>query len=203
MWGDGGGASWLGTHLIELAVSVLLQSTLEAKEIQGCPSISFANGARSERCRKLKVGETAVSFLDNLENNLKAMEGREERDGQEHVKREQARTAAVAVGPWAAQLRESQYAQKLLGLAARAGMQRRTKIFPAWLDTTLRLEWEGERLELQPTNTGIQAASVTKEYEEMWREPVDLSGDPAPLLEKWLQSVEARQPVLPVEPVAE
>lgn len=141
-----------------------------------------------------------MSFLDNLENNLKALEGREERDpGAHRAKQEQERSAAMSIAPWATQLRESQFVQKLLGLAARAGIQRRTKIVPVWLDTTLRLSWKGERLELRPIKGGIDAVSLDQSGEELDRQPLDLSSDPAPMLEHWLKGVESRLPVLPVE----
>lgn len=141
-----------------------------------------------------------MSFLDNLENNLKALEGREERDpGAERAKREQERSAAMSIAPWATQLRDSQYVQKLLGLAARAGIQRRTKIVPTWLDTTLRLSWKGERLELRPIKGGIDSVSLDLSGEELARQPLDLSSDPAELLSQWLTGVESRLPVFPVE----
>ncbi len=46
-----------------------------------------------------------MSFLDNLESSLKNLESQEERDPREHQRRQDERTRAVAVGPWAEQLK--------------------------------------------------------------------------------------------------
>ena len=129
-----------------------------------------------------------MSFLDNLENNLKALENREEKDGREAQRRDEDRKAAQALAPWGNQLRDSAYASKLLGLAARAGQQRRTKIFPAWMDTTLRLELKGQKLELRPTTDGIVAVFLTG-LDELAQRPVDLEADPKPLLDDWLERI--------------
>lgn len=129
-----------------------------------------------------------MSFLDNLENNLKALENREEKDGREAQRRAAERDSALALAPWANRLRESAYVQKLLGLAARAGIQRRTKIFPAWLDNNLRLELKGQRLEVRPTPDGIVAFFIENQ-EEVRQQAVNLEADPGELLTQWLETV--------------
>ena len=48
-----------------------------------------------------------MSFLDNLENSLKSLESREERDPGERKRRESDRARALAAGPWADRLKTS------------------------------------------------------------------------------------------------
>jgi hypothetical protein len=126
-----------------------------------------------------------MSFLDNLESSLKNLESREERDPREHFRRQEERTRAVAVGPWAEQLKTGPYTQKLFEQAALAGHRRRTKIYMAWFDDTLRLEAKERRLELQPTAEGIVAAFIETDGATK-TQAVDLNSDPSELLREWL-----------------
>src|SRR5580658_3356908 len=101
-----------------------------------------------------------MSYLDNLESSLKNLESQEERDPREHQQRQEERKRAVAVGPWAEQLKTGPYTQKLFELAALAGHRLRTKIYMAWFDDVLRFEAKQRRLELRPTAEGIVAAFI-------------------------------------------
>ena len=126
-----------------------------------------------------------MDFLDSLENSLKNLESREERSPADHQRRESDRVRVLAEAPWADQLKNSDYTNKLFEEAAAAGHRLRTKIYMAWFDTTLRLEAKGRILELRPTAHGIVAA-FTRPDGEAATEPIDLSGDPQRLLKTWL-----------------
>jgi hypothetical protein len=127
-----------------------------------------------------------MSFLDNLENNLKALEGREEmqtvRDRERH---EAQRAQARAIAPHAERLRNAPFTSELLKHATRIGRERRVLVRPAWLGTTLRLEAGERRLELQPTAEGV-IALYTDGRAEVRRDPVDLEGDAEALARQWL-----------------
>lgn len=126
-----------------------------------------------------------MSFLDNLENSLKQLESREERDPAEHSRREAQRAQTAAAAPWADKLKESPYTQTLMGEATRAGYKLKAKVYLAWIDTTLRLDLRTQRLELRPTPEGIVAVFL-ENNEELRRQPVDLDGNPAELVQQWL-----------------
>lgn len=128
-----------------------------------------------------------MSFLDNLENNLKSLERQEERSADDRRRQEEDRLEAVAAAPWAAKLKESPFTQKLLDAASLAGHQRRTKVYIVWLGTTLRLEARERRLELRPTATGIRAVFLMN-GEETSSRVIDLTGDPAELVNDWFTS---------------
>src|SRR5208337_986981 len=102
-----------------------------------------------------------MSFLDNLENNLKSLESQEEgKDAAERLQRarDSARASAQAAAPWAEELKKGPFTAELLKQAARIGFSMRTKVHVAWLGTTLRLEARERRLELRPTANGVVAA---------------------------------------------
>ena len=129
-----------------------------------------------------------MSFLDNLENNLKSLESSEQ--GKEDAARAQRareaeRNQTMAAAPFAEQLKESPFTADLLKQAARVGFSLRTKVHVAWLGTTLRLEAREKRLELRPTAKGIVAAYL-ENGQEVRSEPCDLSGDPEVLVRQWL-----------------
>jgi hypothetical protein len=126
-----------------------------------------------------------MSFLDNLENSLKSLESREERDPNERKRRDDERARTLAAAPWATQLKSSAYTKDLLDKAAAAGHRIRAKVYMAWVDTVLRLEARGRALELRPTAEGIVAEYVDPAGERV-TQPVDLSGTPDELLETWL-----------------
>lgn len=129
-----------------------------------------------------------MSFLDNLENNLKSLESQEE--GKESAERsrrarEAQKASEQAAAPWAEQLKKSPFTAELLKQAARIGFSLRMKVNVAWLGTTLRLEAREKRLELRPTASGVMAA-YAENGAEIRSEPLDLQGDPAELVRQWL-----------------
>jgi hypothetical protein len=129
-----------------------------------------------------------MSFLDNLENNLKALESSEQgREDAERAQRarESARAQAQAVAPFAEQLKGSPYTAELLKQAARVGFSLRTKVHIAWLGSTLRLEAREKRLELRPTAEGIIAGYI-ESGREVRTEACDLAGNPEELVRQWL-----------------
>jgi len=127
-----------------------------------------------------------MSFLDNLENNLKSLESREEKqDGREQRQREAERARALAAAPWAETLKTSPFAQELMRQATRLGFTRRMKVRMAWIGATLRLEAGEQRLELAPTAEGVEAAFFQGQ-ERVENTPVDLDGDAAALAARWL-----------------
>ncbi|MBV9082994.1 MAG: hypothetical protein JOZ62_09980 [Acidobacteriaceae bacterium] len=126
-----------------------------------------------------------MSFLDNLENSLKNLESREERDPTAAQRNSEERARTTAAAPWAAELKNSQFTKTLLDKAAETGHRLRTKIYVAWLDTTLRLEAKGRKLDLEPTADGIRANFVEPNG-EVSHKSVDLNSDPAELIRDWL-----------------
>jgi hypothetical protein len=128
-----------------------------------------------------------MSFLDNLENSLKALEGREEGEDlhQKHLRREAEAKRARAAAPHAERLRSAPYTQELLKQATRAGHALRAKVNLAWIDSTLRLQARDRKLELRPTPDGV-VAIFTADDREICSRPVDLEGDPAALVREWL-----------------
>jgi hypothetical protein len=130
-----------------------------------------------------------MGFLDNLESSLKSLESQGERDGSEGLRRDEESKRRSAEAPWAEKLRQSAFTQKLLEDAAATGHRLRTKIYVAWLDTTLRLEARGRRLELRPTPQGIVAVFLPEPTDAQGAEterPLRLDSDPADLLREWL-----------------
>ena len=139
-----------------------------------------------------QLGETKrdMSFLDDLENNLKSLESQEEgREGAERAQRarETRKASALAAAPWAEELKKGPFTAELLKQAARLGFARRLKIHVAWLETTLRLEARGRRLELRPTAAGVVAAYLENGAKSR-SEPVDWGGDAADLVRRWLDA---------------
>ena len=131
-----------------------------------------------------------MSFLDNLENNLKSLESQEE--GKEaaeraHRTRESQRASAQAAAPWADELKKGAFTAELLKQAARIGFSLRLKVHVAWLGTTLRLEARDRRLELRPTATGVVAAHLENGVETR-SEPLDLKSDAADFVRRWLEA---------------
>jgi hypothetical protein len=132
-----------------------------------------------------------MSFLDNLESNLKSMESREERGDQnsrDAKLREAARARTQASAVFAEQLRKGPYAAELLKHSTRLGHAMRTKVHLAWLGTTLRLEARGSKLELRPTPKGVIAVFIENNADARSL-PVDLGGNPESLAREWLASL--------------
>ena len=125
-----------------------------------------------------------MSFLDNLESNLKDLESREERDAGAKKRRDSERASRLAAAPWAEKLKNGPYAQDVLKTAAQIGFQIRSKIHVTWLDTTLKLEVKDRRLEFRPTPEGVVAVFLEKGKEEK-RVAVDLTGSGSELVQEW------------------
>ena len=131
-----------------------------------------------------------MSFLDNLENNLKALESREEVDPETAARRradaEDQRRQQALVAPHARALRESAFAAQLMTAARAVGHRQRVLVRFAWIDDTLRLEAGTRRLDLSPAADGVHAVSSVQGATQ-WSEPVDLSGGSAEqLATRWL-----------------
>jgi len=130
-----------------------------------------------------------MSFLDNLENNLKAMESRSERDpaalAREAAAREATRSAALEIAPYAEALRNGPFKDGLLTACRDIGHRRRILVRPVWVDSTLRLEAGDKKLELRPTPSGVIAVFIEGGLEQD-RAPIDLASDPAKVAKKWL-----------------
>jgi len=136
-----------------------------------------------------------MSFLDNLENNLKALESLESGGLDDRKRRELERDRAIASAPWAERLKNSPYVGKLMRDLTRAGFSRRMKVHFVWIGRTLRLEAMGERVELQPTPGGIEA--VFPDH----RVPVDLQGEPDALIGEWMEILDRKRKELEAMPV--
>jgi hypothetical protein len=129
-----------------------------------------------------------MSFLDNLENNLKSLESTEQgKDdaARERKARDTARAEAQAAAPHAEALKKGPFTAELLKQATRVGFTLRTKIHLAWLGSTLRLEARERKLELRPTPTGVVAVYI-EDGRETRVEPLDLTANPETLLRAWL-----------------
>ncbi len=131
-----------------------------------------------------------MSFLDNLENNLNALERIEEKDPdkvrRDHERREADRNAALLRAPYVDALKSSAFTSELLTQCRTIGHGQRVLVRFTWIGENLRLDAGDKRLELAPTANGIEAVSTIR-GEEQSREIVDLeSGDPAAMARKWL-----------------
>jgi hypothetical protein len=133
-----------------------------------------------------------MSFLDNLENNLKALESRDEGGLDEGRRRDRDRERALAAAPWAEQLKRGPFAQGLMQQATLAGRQRRMKVNLMWLGDVLRLEARGQRLELRPAPGGV-AAVFLRDSEVLGEKPVDLAGDPRELTGEWMAALDEQR----------
>jgi hypothetical protein len=131
-----------------------------------------------------------MSYLDNLENNLKALENQEERDPQkvrrEQERREAERTAALLRAPHAEALKTSPFTLELLTQCRAIGHQQRVLVQFTWLGETLRLDAKEKRMLLAPTSEGITAV-FSVNGDEMGRTTIDPRADDAgDLARRWL-----------------
>lgn len=133
-----------------------------------------------------------MSFLDNLENNLKALEANEQGGIDDSNRRDDAKKRAIAEKPWADRLKSDPWTASLMQRATRAGFERRTKVNLIWVGTTLRLEARGQRLELRPGPGGV-AAVFLQGGDKLAEEPVNLTGDPAKLISTLMARVDAQK----------
>jgi hypothetical protein len=137
-----------------------------------------------------------MSFLDNLENNLKALESLEQGGVDDRKRREAEKARALASAPWAEKLKKSPFVGKLMRDATKAGFSRRVKVNFVWIGTSLRLEAMNQRLELQPAPGGVEA--VFPDH----KEPLNLDAEPDALIQKWmaiLDRIREELKALPVE----
>jgi hypothetical protein len=138
------------------------------------------------------TGRINMSFLDNLENNLKALESREEKDPAK-VKRDQERQAADrdaarARAPHAEALKTSAFTGELLTQCRVVGHTQRVLVRFTWLGETLRLDAKEKRMELVPTPQGIEAV-YSVDGAETKRHFVDpAKEDAAKLVKGWLEA---------------
>src|ERR1700731_3399330 len=111
-----------------------------------------------------------MSFLVNLENNLKALESREDRDprtlAREAPAREPARPLALQITPHAEALRNGPFKDGLLTACRNIGHRRRILVRPVWVDSTLRLETGAKKLELRPSPGGVVAVFFVEGKEQ-------------------------------------
>ena len=132
-----------------------------------------------------------MSFLDNLESNLKALESRNERDpeamAREAAARVAARSVALQIAPYAEALRNGPFKDGLLTACRDIGHRRRILVRPVWVGVTLRLEAGAKKLELRPTPSGVLAVFIDGGQEQEGI-PIDLSSDPVKVAEKWLEA---------------
>ena len=130
-----------------------------------------------------------MSYLDNLESNLKALESQTERDpekkAREAAAREAARSMALEIAPYAEALRNGPFKDGLLTACRDIGHRKRMLVRPVWVDATLRLETGSKKLELRPTPAGVLAVFFV-EGKEQESTPIDLASDPVRVAEKWL-----------------
>lgn len=136
--------------------------------------------------RKLK----AMSYLDSLENNLKALERQEEKDPEkvrlDQARREAERSAALLRAPHAEALKNSAFTSDLMTQCRTIGHGLRVLVKFTWIGENLRLDANTKRLELTPTADGITAVFF-QEGSEVRRTTVDLqAGDAAALARDWL-----------------
>ena len=126
-----------------------------------------------------------MSFLDNLENNLKALENLEEKDPEkvqrEKERRESDRTAALERAPYVDALKNSQFTTDLLTECRTIGHGQRVLVKFIWIGETLRLDAQSKRMELIPTPAGIEAV-ISEAGAEKDRVTIDPKTADAPAL---------------------
>lgn len=132
-----------------------------------------------------------MSFLDNLENNLKALENRDERDP-EKVKRDQElreaeRAFALSRAPFVEALKKAPFISDLLTECRAIGRGQRVLVQFVWIEDNLRLDAQARRMELVATPDGI-CAVLSHNSIEVERIPIDMACDNAgALARRWLE----------------
>jgi hypothetical protein len=134
----------------------------------------------------------SMSFLDNLENNLKALESREEKDPEavkrDRERREAERNAALLRAPHVDALKNSAFTSELLTQCRTLGRGQRVLVQFTWIGENLRLDARPRRMDLMPTPEGITAV-FSESGVETGREQVNpQADDPATLAARWLSS---------------
>lgn len=135
-----------------------------------------------------------MSFLDSLENNLKALESREEADPAKIARDNEARAAERAesamIAPVAEALRNGPFTAGVLTACRVIGHKTRTLVRPTWIESTLRLEARDRKLELRPTAKGVQAVYFEGGAETR-TESLNLNGDAEAFARNWLEGTGA------------
>jgi hypothetical protein len=131
-----------------------------------------------------------MSFLDNLENNLKALENREEKDPEkvqrDRERRESDKNAALLRAPYVEALKNSAFTSELLTQCRTIGHGQRVLVRFTWIGESLRLDAKDKRLELTPTAEGITAVFSLNGVETGRTTADTQAGDPAVLARLWL-----------------
>ena len=131
-----------------------------------------------------------MSYLDNLEDNIKALERQEEKDPEkvrrDQERREAERNAALLRQPHVDALKSSAFTTELLTQCRTIGHGQRVLVQFTWIGENLRLDAKTKRLELVPTAEGI-AAVCYEDGAETGRATVDPEkDDAAALARRWL-----------------
>ena len=131
-----------------------------------------------------------MSFLDNLENNLKALESQEEKDPEkvkrDHERRDAERNAALLRAPYVEALKSSAFTSQLLTECRTIGHGQRVLVQFVWIGESLRLNAKNKRMELTPSPEGIEAV-MSEDGGETGRTTVDPNkDDPSALARRWL-----------------
>jgi hypothetical protein len=131
-----------------------------------------------------------MGFLDNLENNLNALERLEQKDPEQarrdQERRETDRSAALKRQPYAEALKKSAFTGELMTQCRAIGHGQRVLVQFTWLGENLRLDAKNKRLELMPTAEGILAV-YSRDGAEIRRANVNTETDDAGALSKeWL-----------------
>lgn len=132
-----------------------------------------------------------MSFLDNLENNLKTLESRDEKDPEtlrrERAARDARKEETRRTAPHADALKNSSFPGELLTACRTIAHGRRLLVRPVWIDSTFRLEAGGQKLELRPTPEGVRTVFI-ENGEEKRSDAADLSENPEVLARRWLKN---------------
>jgi len=131
-----------------------------------------------------------MSFLDNLENNLKALESQEEKDPAQvkldRERREAERNAALMRAPHVEALKNSTFTTELLTECRTIGHGQRVLVRFTWIGEILRLDAQAKRMELIPTPDGIMAVISDGGVETAREMAHPETGDAAALARRWL-----------------
>jgi hypothetical protein len=131
-----------------------------------------------------------MSFLDNLENNLKALESREEKDPEkvkrDRERREVDRNAALLRAPHVEALKNSAFTSELMKQCRTIGHGQRVLVQFTWIGESLRLNANRKRMELTPTAEGITAVFSVDGVETGRATADPQADDAAALARRWL-----------------
>ena len=131
-----------------------------------------------------------MSFLDNLENNLKALESQEERDPEkvqrDRERKELERNAALLRAPHVDALKNSAFTSELLTQCRAIGHGLRVLVQFTWIGENLRLDAKAKRMLLTPTPEGIVAVFSTDGTETGHTAVDPQKDDPSALAKRWL-----------------